>query len=378
MGSRTQKLLAPELVRGATHKRRRIISLLIMLLFLGGSGLAVFHFLRDSNGKFSLGGVRASDTSRAELYDDIETARKKGFIFSDAGGSSYAPHGQSGGDASGRANGKSGAELSSQNGSGADMSGSHMMVKSGEIMQENNGGDSSGGQDADGSGKQHGSRGSQGMALGPGGASGRSGAMGGGDNVQVSVTGSDAAQGKGGGYHTNAGGVLDALKRAANAAYQGANAGSYDTAHLWVSQTFDQKQFTDKALQYSGEAANLDKMDPNGIPNYLRKDEFSLSRADTLATPVVQGMDSGGDQGSTSDQSTSVAKYLASNSVMNTVFAGVGGLLGGQQASQNQGASQSSGSSGGNTIGSSGPQSGSSGNCMNSCTDGSCQMGCYE
>ncbi len=380
MSSRTRKLLAPELVRGAINKRRKLLRLLILLLFLGGSGLSAFHFLRDPSGHFSLDGGGVADNARAELYDDIGGAVKKGFIFNETA----AYSGQLGGaGASGQGAGRDGgAGLVGGSGHGADMSGSRVMVTAGEGMQgsANGGGSSSGGGNDAGSGRMRGPAGMPGMALGPGGVAGKSGDMGTDTGVQVSVTGSDKMESKNGGYHTNAGGVMDALNRAAQAAYEGEKIASYDTAHIWVSQTFDQRKFTDKALQYSGAAAALDKMDPNAIPNYLRKDAFSLSRADTLGAPSVKSIDSSSAQGPGADQTVSTAKYIASNSVMNTVFAGVGGLLGGQQPSpQNQGGSSGGGSySGDETVGSVNSQSGAASGCVNSCTEAACQMGCYE
>ena len=167
MSSRTRKLLAPELVRGAINKRRKLLRLLILLLFLGGSGLSAFHFLRDPSGHFSLDGGGVADNARAELYDDIGGAVKKGFIFNETA----AYSGQLGGaGASGQGAGRDGgAGLVGGSGHGADMSGSRVMVTAGEGMQgsANGGGSSSGGGNDAGSGRMRGPAGMPGMALGP-------------------------------------------------------------------------------------------------------------------------------------------------------------------------------------------------------------------
>ena len=127
------------------------------------------------------------------------------------------------------------------------------------------------------------------------------------------------------------GGVLDALKGTFRASYYGARLSSKDAARGWIARTFDATPEADTAIEYDpAMRAELDKINPDSIPKFLREQDISAAEAKTLATADVSKpkLDKEGTYEALKKDKDYQQKKMASDfagSMLNGVFAGVSG-----------------------------------------------------
>lgn len=127
------------------------------------------------------------------------------------------------------------------------------------------------------------------------------------------------------------GGVLDALKGTFRASYYGARLSSKDAARGWIARTFDATPEADKAIEYDpAMRAELDKINPDSVPKFLREQDLSAAEAKTLATTEVSKpkLDKEGTYDALKKDKDYQQKKLASDfagSMLNGMFAGVSG-----------------------------------------------------
>lgn len=128
------------------------------------------------------------------------------------------------------------------------------------------------------------------------------------------------------------GGVLDALKGAFRASFYGARLASQDAAKVWIAKSFDASPEAETSIRYDEKMkAQLDVVNPNSIPNFLRDQNVSAAEAKTLAASQVgdPSMDKEGTKealdGDKDYQKNKTAADLA-KSVINPLFAGMGNL----------------------------------------------------
>jgi len=127
------------------------------------------------------------------------------------------------------------------------------------------------------------------------------------------------------------GGVLDALKGTFKASYYGARLSSKDAARGWIARTFDATPEADKAIEYDpAMRAELDKINPDSIPKFLREQDVSAAEAKTLAAADVSKpkMDKDGTYEALKKDKSYQQKKMASDfagSMLNGMFAGVSG-----------------------------------------------------
>jgi hypothetical protein len=127
------------------------------------------------------------------------------------------------------------------------------------------------------------------------------------------------------------GGVLDALKGTFRASYYGARLASKDAARGWIARTFDATPEADTAIEYDpAMRAELDRINPDSIPKFLREQDLSAAEAKTLATTEVSKpkMDKDGTYEALKNDKDYQQKKLADDfagSMLNGLFAGVSG-----------------------------------------------------
>jgi hypothetical protein len=127
------------------------------------------------------------------------------------------------------------------------------------------------------------------------------------------------------------GGVLDALKGTFRASYYGARLSSKDAARGWIARTFDATPEADKAIEYDpAMRTELDKINPDSIPKFLREQDISAAEAKTLATTEVSKpkLDKDGTYDALKKDKDYQQKKLASDlsgSMLNGMFAGGSG-----------------------------------------------------
>ena len=127
------------------------------------------------------------------------------------------------------------------------------------------------------------------------------------------------------------GGVLDALKGTFRASYYGARLSSKDAARGWIARTFDATPEADTAIEYDPRMrTELDKINPDSIPKFLREQDVSAAEAKTLATADVSKpkLDKDGTYDALKKDKDYQQKKLASDfagSMLNGVFAGISG-----------------------------------------------------
>lgn len=127
------------------------------------------------------------------------------------------------------------------------------------------------------------------------------------------------------------GGVLDALKGTFRASYYGARLSSKDAARGWIARTFDATPEADKAIEYDpAMRTELDKINPDSIPRFLREQDVSAAEAKTLATADVSKpkLDKEGTYDALKKDKDYQQKKMASDfagSMLNGMFAGVSG-----------------------------------------------------
>ena len=127
------------------------------------------------------------------------------------------------------------------------------------------------------------------------------------------------------------GGVLDALKGTFRASYYGARLSSKDAARGWIARTFDATPEADTAIEYDPQMrSELDKINPDSIPKFLREQDISAAEAKTLATADVSKpkLDKEGTYDALKKDKDYQQKKLAGDfagSMLNGMFAGVSG-----------------------------------------------------
>ncbi|HNW44224.1 MAG TPA: hypothetical protein PKI19_06945 [Elusimicrobiales bacterium] len=83
-------------------------------------------------------------------------------------------------------------------------------------------------------------------------------------------------------------GILESLKGAFRASVYGARTASQDSAKGWVARSFDANPEVSTTLQYSEQMkADLDSVNPNSIPDFLREQDLSADGAKKLAASAV-------------------------------------------------------------------------------------------
>lgn len=90
------------------------------------------------------------------------------------------------------------------------------------------------------------------------------------------------------------GGILESLRSAFRASVYGARTASQDSAKGWIARSFDATPEATTTVQYSAKMkAELDTVNPNSIPHFLRDQDLSAAGAKTLtASPVSKpGLD---------------------------------------------------------------------------------------
>ncbi len=84
------------------------------------------------------------------------------------------------------------------------------------------------------------------------------------------------------------GGVMDALKGAFRATFYGARIASQDSAKSWVARAFDANEEPNTAIEYDAKMKKeLDVVNPNSIPKFLREQDISAAEAKTLTAAKV-------------------------------------------------------------------------------------------
>lgn len=127
------------------------------------------------------------------------------------------------------------------------------------------------------------------------------------------------------------GGVLESLKGAFVASLYGSRLASNDAAKAWVSKAFDASPDADEAIAYGDQVrAQLDKVNPNSIPRFLKEQDLSADGARTLMPSDVSEpkMDKQAtDTALNEDKAYQRKKMLQdfSSSMINSIFAGVSG-----------------------------------------------------
>jgi hypothetical protein len=138
---------------------------------------------------------------------------------------------------------------------------------------------------------------------------------------------------------SSGGGVLDALKGTFRASLYGARVASQDSAKSWIAKAFDATPDYDTAVQYDDNVrAQLDKVNPNAIPNFLRDQDISAAEAKTLQASDVSAPQVDKDaqeEESKAYQQKKAASSLASG-MLNSLFSG---LDSGSPASSDSGSS---------------------------------------
>jgi len=81
--------------------------------------------------------------------------------------------------------------------------------------------------------------------------------------------------------------VLAALKNAFKMNLYGARQSSQDAARGWIAKTFDANQESRYSLGYDEKMKDLDKVDPNAVPKYLREQNPEAGGANSLAVSDV-------------------------------------------------------------------------------------------
>jgi len=81
-------------------------------------------------------------------------------------------------------------------------------------------------------------------------------------------------------------GVLDSLKGAFRTSIYGARTASQDSAKGWIARSFDATPEARTTIKYADQMkADLDVVNPNSIPNFLRDQDLSATGPKTLSYP---------------------------------------------------------------------------------------------
>ncbi|MHB0996966.1 MAG: hypothetical protein ACYC2I_11405 [Elusimicrobiales bacterium] len=125
------------------------------------------------------------------------------------------------------------------------------------------------------------------------------------------------------------GGVMEALKGAFRASLYGARVASQDSAKSWVAKAFDASEEPTTAIEYDAKMKKeLDVVNPNSIPKFLREQDVSAAEAKTLTAAKVSKpeVDKDGTKKALQEDKEYQAKNMAkqaTDGVLNGLFSGV-------------------------------------------------------
>lgn len=133
-----------------------------------------------------------------------------------------------------------------------------------------------------------------------------------------------AAAPKGGGGP----GVLESLKGAFRASVYGSRIASQDSAKGWIARSFDATPEARTTIQYSDRMkADLDVVNPNSIPNFLRDQDLSAAGAKTLSASAVSKPKMDEDAAKAAEEKAAKEKSAVEEmlpGMMNSMFSGLG------------------------------------------------------
>ena len=125
------------------------------------------------------------------------------------------------------------------------------------------------------------------------------------------------------------GGVMEALKGAFRASLYGARIASQDSAKSWVARAFDASEEPTSAIEYNAKMKKeLDVVNPNSIPKFLREQDISAAEAKTLTAAKVTKpeVDKDGTKKALQEDKDYQAKKMGkevTDGVLNGLFSGV-------------------------------------------------------
>lgn len=127
------------------------------------------------------------------------------------------------------------------------------------------------------------------------------------------------------------GSVMESLKGAFKATFYGARLSSHDSAKTWIARSFDGAPEATTAIQYEEKMrTQLDKVNPDSIPGFLRDQDVNAAEAKSLETPDVAKpkIDKEDTKEALAEDKKYQARKLAndfSGSMLNGLFAGISG-----------------------------------------------------
>lgn len=319
---------------GGKPKARWGLTLLLLLVFLAGGGFYALNSMKDAAQRL------AEDANKGELSDDslYSAAGREGgrqetvFATQEGAPPSQAPAGSSlnakltpgwvkeiaderdRAAASARAGGGSGGEQEEQ----------APAARGGTAASGQHGGDGLGGRLQAAAGFKPSSRGSNTPPVGskvemqPGSVA---------SNIVQTQKEAKAAAPK----QAGRGGVMEALKGAFRASLYGARIASQDSAKSWVAKAFDASEEASSAIEYDAKMKKeLDVVNPNSIPKFLREQDISAAEAKTLTAAKVSKpeVDKDGTKKALKEDKDYQAKNMgkqAADGVLNGLFGGVAG-----------------------------------------------------
>lgn len=321
---------------GAEKKERRYwpAALALTLLLLAGGGYYAMTGMRQAAHKLGGGADYDQLSANSNIYEGSAREYRDIDVFAGGGDAEAAASGEEPAAAAGRLNpalSRSGKELAREAGSSAAQAG----IEPGdeEIAEPGQAAGQSGPSGAGSMSDKLRSKAAFGSkaadARKPGTAvtvspfSGRAAAA-----PKISQQNDTAAAGQ---AKAGKGGVLDALKGTFRASYYGARLSSKDAARGWIARTFDATPEADKAIEYDpAMRTELDKINPDSIPKFLREQDLSAAEAKTLATAEVSKpkLDKDGTYDALKGDKDYQQKKLTEDfagSMLNGMFAGISG-----------------------------------------------------
>ncbi len=160
------------------------------------------------------------------------------------------------------------------------------------------------------------------------GAAGASAFQSGSTKLAVSASGETGV--KAGASRKGSGGVIEALRSAWRGSVMGAREASNDAARTLLARSFDGSSSSERlSLEYDEKMKKeLDVVDPNSIPKFLRDQDISADRASAFDVPDVKTASAdreGTEKALAADKEYQAKKALASMSdgMLNSMFSGV-------------------------------------------------------
>jgi len=160
------------------------------------------------------------------------------------------------------------------------------------------------------------------------GAAGASAFQSGSTKLAVSASGETGV--KAGASRKGSGGVIEALRSAWRGSVMGAREASNDAARTLLARSFDGSSSSERlSLEYDEKMKKeLDVVDPNSIPKFLRDQDISADRASAFDVPDVKTASAnreGTEKALAADKEYQAKKALASmnDGMLNSMFSGV-------------------------------------------------------